>query len=39
MAEDAAQDGTDMIVSEMTADVAATQSAEIGRMEDLLAEL
>jgi uncharacterized protein (DUF305 family) len=39
MAEDAAQDGTDMIVSEMSADVAATQSAEIGRMEDLLAEL
>ena len=39
MAEDAARDGTDMIVSEMTADVAATQSAEIGRMEDLLAEL
>ena len=39
MAEDAAQDGTDMIVSEMTADVAANQSAEILRMEDLLAEL
>jgi uncharacterized protein (DUF305 family) len=39
MAEDAAQDGTDMIVSEMSADVAATQSAEIGRMEDLLANL
>lgn len=37
MAEDAAQDGTDMIVSEMSADVAATQSAEIGRMQDLLA--
>ena len=39
MAEDAAQDGTDMIVSEMTADVAADQSAEILRMEDLLAQL
>ena len=39
MAEDAAQDGTDIIVGEMTADVAATQSAEIDRMENLLAEL
>lgn len=39
MAEDAAQDGIDMIVSEMTADVAATQSAEIDRMQDLLARL
>jgi uncharacterized protein (DUF305 family) len=39
MAEDAAQDGTDTIVSEMAADVAAIQSAEIGRMEDLLARL
>jgi uncharacterized protein (DUF305 family) len=39
MAEDAARDGTDMIVGEMTADVAATQSAEIVRMEELLAEL
>jgi uncharacterized protein (DUF305 family) len=39
MAEDAAQDGSDVIVSEMTADVAATQSAEIGRMQDLLARL
>jgi uncharacterized protein (DUF305 family) len=39
MAEDAAQDGSDVIVSEMTADVAATQSAEINRMQDLLARL
>ena len=39
MAEDAAQDGTDMIVGEMTADVAATQSAEIDRMQDLLTQL
>ena len=39
MAEDAAQDGTDMIVSEMTADVASIQSAEIGRMQDILAQL
>ena len=39
MAEDAAQDGTDVIVGEMTADVAATQSAEIDRMQDLLARL
>lgn len=39
MAEDAAQDGTDVIVSEMTADVAAIQSAEINRMQDLLAQL
>ena len=39
MAEDAAQDGTDTIVSEMTADVASTQSAEIDRMQDLLAQL
>lgn len=39
MAEDAAQDGTDVIVSELTADVAATQSAEIGRMEALLDDL
>jgi uncharacterized protein (DUF305 family) len=39
MAVDAAQDGIDMIVGEMTADVAATQSAEISRMQDLLTEL
>jgi len=39
MAEDAAQDGSDVIVSEMTADVAATQSAEIDRMQNLLARL
>ena len=39
MAEDAAQDGMDVIVGEMTADVAATQSAEIDRMQDLLARL
>jgi uncharacterized protein (DUF305 family) len=39
MAVDAAQDGVDLIVGEMTADVAATQSAEISRMQDLLTEL
>ncbi len=39
MAVDAAKDGIDQIVSEMTADVAATQSAEISRMRDLLTEL
>jgi len=39
MAEDAAQDGIDVIVGEMTADVAAIQSAEIDRMQDLLARL
>ncbi len=39
MAVDAAQDGLDVIVGEMTADVAATQSAEISRMKDLLTEL
>ena len=39
MAVDAAQDGIDVVVGEMTADVAATQSAEISRMKDLLAEL
>ena len=39
MAEDAAKDGSDVIVGELTADVAATQSAEIGRMQDLLARL
>ena len=39
MAVDAAQDGVDVIIGEMTADVAATQSAEISRMRDLLAEL
>jgi uncharacterized protein (DUF305 family) len=39
MAEDAAQDGEDVIVGEMSADVAAAQSAEIGRMQDLLASL
>ena len=38
MAAQAAQDGMDVIVSEMTADVAATQSAEISRMQDLLTE-
>jgi uncharacterized protein (DUF305 family) len=36
MAEQAARDGSDVIVGEMTADVAATQSAEISRMRDLL---
>ena len=39
MAEDAAQDGTDIIVSEVTADVSSTQTAEISRMQDLLARL
>jgi uncharacterized protein (DUF305 family) len=39
MAEEAAQDGSDVIVGEMTADVAATQSAEIARMQDLLDRL
>ena len=39
MAVDAAQDGLDVIVEEMTADVAATQTAEISRMQDLLTEL
>jgi len=39
MAEDAAQDGMDLLVGEMTADVSASQSAEIGRMQDLLAQL
>lgn len=39
MAEDAAQDGRDVIVGEMSADVAAIQSAEIGRMQDLLTRL
>ena len=39
MAVDAARDGIDVLVSEMTADVAATQSAEISRMRDLLTEL
>ncbi len=39
MAEDAAQDGSDVIVGEMSADVAATQAAEIERMQDLLKRL
>ena len=39
MAEDVAVDGTDIIVSEVAADVAATQSAEIDRMRHLLASL
>ncbi len=39
MAVDAAQDGVDQIVGEMTADVAATQTAEISRMRNLLTEL
>ena len=39
MAEEAAQDGRDVIVGEMTADVAAIQSAEIDRMQDILARL
>ena len=39
MATQAARDGMDVIVGEMTADVAATQSAEISRMQDLLTEL
>lgn len=36
MAEDAATDGVDVIVSEVASDVAATQSAEIDRMRELL---
>lgn len=36
MAEDAATDGVDVLVSEVAADVAATQSAEIDRMRELL---
>ena len=39
MAGDAATDGADVIVGEVAADVAATQSAEIDRMRDLLAAL
>jgi uncharacterized protein (DUF305 family) len=39
MAQDAARDGVDIIAGEMTADVSATQSAEISRMRDLLASL
>ena len=39
MSQQAARDGADVIVAEMTADVNATQSAEIDRMRDLLAQL
>ena len=39
MAQQAASDGVDIIAGEMTADVSATQSAEITRMRDLLAGL
>ena len=39
MAQQAARDGIDIITGEMTADVSATQSAEISRMRDLLATL
>ncbi|HET7351465.1 MAG TPA: DUF305 domain-containing protein [Marmoricola sp.] len=39
MSQQAARDGADVIVGEMTADVNATQSAEINRMRDLLARL
>ena len=39
MAQQAARDGVDIIAGEMTADVSATQSAEITRMRDLLASL
>lgn len=39
MAEDAAQHGVDVLVSEMVADVSASQSAEIGRMQEVLAQL
>ena len=39
MAQQAARDGIDVITGEMTADVSATQSAEISRMRDLLATL
>jgi uncharacterized protein (DUF305 family) len=39
MAQQAARDGVDIIAGEMTADVSATQSAEIARMRDLLASL
>ena len=39
MSQQAARDGADVIVGEMTADVNATQTAEIDRMRDLLAQL
>ena len=39
MAEDVAGEGVDVIVSEVAADVHVTQSAEIGRMRELLAGL
>lgn len=39
MAESTAQDGEDLRVSEMAADVAAGQSAELTRMRELLADL
>lgn len=39
MAKDAAQNGVDVLVGEMIADVSASQSAEIGRMQDVLAQL
>lgn len=39
MAESTAQDGEDLQVSEMAADVAAGQSAELTRMRELLADL
>ena len=39
MAQQAARGGVDIIAGEMTAEVSATQSAEITRMRDLLASL
>ena len=39
MSQQAARDSVDVIVGEMTADVNATQTAEIDRMRDLLAQL
>lgn len=39
MAESVGRDGSDVVIGEMAADVAATQSAEITRMRELLARL
>ena len=36
MADDVATDGIDIMVSEVAADVALTQTAEIGRMREML---
>jgi uncharacterized protein (DUF305 family) len=36
MADDVAVDGIDIMVSEVAADVALTQAAEIGRMQEML---